>query len=115
MAFDFSNSAVATTFNAGEDLHTHQYKFVKVEAVTGDVILCSGATDRPIGVLQNAPYENQAAQVCIVGGTKVQAGGTAASGTSLYSNASALAVTLAEGSTGATAYVVGTFLETAAT
>ena len=114
MAFDFSNSAISTTFNAGADLSSAQYKFVKVEAVTGDVILVAGATDRPVGVLQNAPKENEAAQVTIAGGTKVQAGGVAAAGNSLYSSAAGLAVTLVEGGTGAAAYVVGTYLETTA-
>lgn len=110
MAYEFSNYAVKATFVAGEDLSAKQYHFVKIEAATGDVILVSGATDRPIGVLQNDPTDQQEAEVLIVGGTKVAGGGTAAVGTPLFSNATGKAVTLAFGSTATAAYSVGTFI-----
>jgi hypothetical protein len=114
MAYEFSNSAVKVTRTAGADLSGAQYKFVKLDNGTGNVVAVNDATDRPFGVLQNAPTSGQAAEVTIVGGTKVQAGGTASVGQPLFSNASAVAVTLAFGTTGSAAYVVGTFVEDAA-
>ena len=114
MAYEFSNAAVKTTFTAGADLSSAQFKFVKIDNATGDVVAVSGATDRPVGVLQNSPTAGQAAEVTIVGGTKIQAGGTASAGEPLFSNASAVAVTLAFGGTGSAAYVVGSFVEPAA-
>jgi len=114
MAYEFSNSAVKVTRTAGADLSGAQYKFVKLDNGTCNAVAVNGATDRPFGVLQNAPTSGQAAEVTIVGGTKVQAGGTASVGQPLFSNASAVAVTLAFGTTGSAAYVVGTFVEDAA-
>ena len=110
MAYEFSNYAVKATFVAGEDLSTKQYHFVKLEPSTGDVILVSAATDRPLGVLQNNPTDQQEAEVLMVGGTKVAGGGTAAVGTPLFANSTGKAVTLAFGSTGTAAYAVGTFI-----
>jgi hypothetical protein len=114
MAYEFSNSAVKVTRTAGEDLSGKQYHFVKLDNGDGTVKAVNGATDRPFGVLQNNPTSGQAAEVTIVGGTKVEAGGTASVGQPLFSNASAAAVTLAFGTTGSAAYVVGTFVEDAA-
>jgi hypothetical protein len=114
MAYEFSNAAVKTTFTAGEDLSAAQFKFVKVDNGTGNVVAVSGATDRPVGVLQNAPTSGQAAEVTIVGGTKVKAGGSASPGQPLFSNGLAVGVTLAYGTTGSAAFVVGTFIEVAA-
>ena len=113
MAFEFSNAAVKTSFTAGEDLSAKQYHFVKIDNGDGDVVAVSGATDRPIGVLQNAPTAGQAAEVTIVG-TKVECGGSASFGQPLFSSASATAVTLAFGTTASAAYAVGTFIENAA-
>jgi len=114
MAFEFSNAAVKTTFTAGEDLSAKQFHFVKIDNGDGHVVAVSGATDRPIGVLQNAPTAGQAAEVTIVGGTKVECGGSASFGQPLFSSASATAVTLAFGTTASAAFSVGTFIESAA-
>jgi hypothetical protein len=114
MAYEFSNAAVKTTFTAGEDLSAAQFKFVKIDNGTGNVVAVDGATDRPVGVLQNAPESGQAAEVTIVGGTKVSAGGSASAGEPLFASASATAVTLAFGTTGSAAYAVGAFIESAA-
>lgn len=114
MAYEFSNAAVKTTFTAGEDLSAKQYYFVKIDNGDGDVVAVSAATDRPIGVLQNAPTAGQAAEVTIVGGTKVKCGGSASAGQALFASASATAVTLAFGTTASAAYSVGTFIEAAA-
>jgi hypothetical protein len=114
MAYEFSNSAVKVSRVAGEDLSAAQYKFVKLDNADGTVKTVNGATDRPFGVLQNSPIAGQIAEVTIVGGSKVEAGGSASVGQALFSNASALGVTLAFGTTGSAAYVVGTFVENAA-
>jgi hypothetical protein len=59
------------SFEAGADLRTHQFKFVKLSA-DDTVILCAAATDKPIGVLQNKPNTGESAEVMLVGITKVQ-------------------------------------------
>lgn len=56
-------------WTAGEDLRTKQFYFVKLSGQT--VIACTGATDKPIGVLQNAPNSGEAAEVMSIGITKV--------------------------------------------
>lgn len=110
MAYEFSNYAVKVTLEAGEDLSAKQYHFIKIDNGTGKAVAVNGATDRPFGVLQNNPKSGQEAEVLIVGGTKIAAGGTASAGQPLFANSSAKAVTLAFGTTGSAAYVVGTFV-----
>lgn len=84
MAVEFSNAAVKKTFTAGGDLSGAQYKFVKIDNADGDVVVCTATTDRPIGVLQNDPAEGEAAEVTIVGGSKLVAGGSASAGQPLH-------------------------------
>ncbi len=55
---------------AGADLSARQYHFVKWSA-NGTVVLCAAATDIPAGVLQNAPVSGDAANICVVGETKI--------------------------------------------
>lgn len=55
---------------AGADLSAKQFHFVKLSA-DKTVIACSAATDKPIGVLQNAPISGAAAEVCGFGVTKL--------------------------------------------
>jgi hypothetical protein len=114
MAYDFSNSAVKASFDAGEDLSAKQYFFVKIDNGTSNVVAVNGATDRPIGVLQNSPTAGQIAEVTIVGGTKIEAGGSASAGQAVFSSASANAVTLAFGTTASAAFLAGAFIEAAA-
>lgn len=114
MAYDFNANAIRTTFVAGADLSEKQFHFVEVDNGTGKVTAVDGATDRPVGVLQNTPKDGEAADVLIAGGSKVVAGGTASPGQPVFSNASAVAVTLGIGTTGSAAFVVGTFIEPAA-
>lgn len=114
MAYDFSAYSIRTTFVAGADLSSKQFHFVEVDNGTGNVTAVDGATDRAIGVLQNAPTSGQVADVLIAGGTKVVAGGTASAGQPVFASASATAVTLGIGTTGSAAYVLGTFIEPAA-
>lgn len=55
---------------AAADLSAKQFYFVKLTAA-GQVNVCSAATDKPIGVLQNDPTSGQAAEVMAIGITKV--------------------------------------------
>ncbi len=57
-------------FTASADLTSHQYKFVKLNGA-GTVTVCAAATDVPVGVLQNAPDTGQAADICVIGLTKL--------------------------------------------
>lgn len=59
-------------------LATKQYFFVKL--TSNGIELCSGATDIPFGVLQNAPAAGEAAEVMRLGVSKVVSGGTIAIG-----------------------------------
>lgn len=60
------------------DLSAKQYFFVKL--TSNGIELCAGATDRPFGVLQNAPIAGEPAEVMRLGVSKVKAGGTIAIG-----------------------------------
>jgi len=56
-------------WTAGADLSAKQFCFVKLSGQT--VVACDGATDIPVGVLQNTPTSGQAAEVMCIGITKV--------------------------------------------
>lgn len=58
------------TLESAADLSAKQYHFVKVDA-SGKAAACTGATDKPIGVLQNDPTAGQTAEIVVVGVTKV--------------------------------------------
>ncbi len=99
---------------AGADLSAAsvQFKFVKLNA-DHQVILCSGTTDIPIGVLQ-APTPTsatgQAVTVCAFGLTKVQVGESMVAGDLLATNGSGLGVD-AEAGTDTTIYIVGQVID----
>ena len=59
-----------SSFIAGGDLSAKQYYFVKLSA-DNTVVVCAGATDLPVGVLQNNPVSGQTAEVCVIGETKI--------------------------------------------
>jgi hypothetical protein len=108
MAYEFSNYSVKVTLVAGADLSTKQYTFVKLDS-SGQAVAASGATDIPVGVLQNAPTSGQEAEVLIVGGTKIVAGAAIGEGALIGTSAAGKAVALVAG-TDTTKYVVGTLL-----
>lgn len=112
MAYEFSNYSVKVTLVAGADLSAAQYKFVKLNS-SGDVIAVAAATDRPIGVLQNAPASGQEAEVLIVGGTKLVSGGSIGEGAALGTSATGTAVSLTAG-TDTTKYILGSAITEAA-
>jgi len=108
MAYEISNYSVKVTLVAGADLSSKQYTFVKLDS-SGQAVAASGATDIPIGVLQNAPTSGQEAEVLIVGGTKIVAGAAIGEGALVGTSAAGKAVALVAG-TDTTKYVVGTLL-----
>ena len=108
MAYEINNYSLKITLVAGADLSAAQYKFVEIGA-GGVVTVCNGATDRPIGVLQNAPLSGQEAEVVVAGGTKVVSSGNIAIGSAIGTDASGKAAALTAG-TDTTKYVVGTVI-----
>ena len=108
MAYEISNYSVKVSLVAGADLSTKQYTFVKLDS-SGQAVAASGATDIPIGVLQNAPTSGQEAEVLVVGGTQIVAGAAIGEGALVGTSAAGKAVALVAG-TDTTKYVVGTLL-----
>jgi len=92
---------------AGEDLSasTAQFKFVKLSAAK-TVVLCTGATDVPFGVLQNRPASGACAEVCVIGVTKVQGDANLGYGNLIGTSADGQADAKTPG-TDTTEYVVG--------
>lgn len=108
MAWEVDGVVKLVGFTASADLSTHQYKFVKISGVQ-TVTICNGTTDKPIGVLQNAPVSGGAAEVCMVGISKVVVSGALSRDALIGTGASATAVALTPG-TDTTKYVCGTLL-----
>ena len=75
----FEEDVLDLAFTAGEDLFSstvnYQYCFVKLSA-NNTVIHCDGASDVPIGVLQNKPSSGQAARVRVFGVSRFVIGAT---------------------------------------
>lgn len=92
-------------YTASADLSAKQFYFVKISGAR-TVTVCSAVTDIPIGVLQNAPASGQAAEVCVIGHTKVSSDGTLTRGTPIGTSSDGQAVTYAAG-TDTTKYLVG--------
>lgn len=65
---------------AGADLSSSQYKVVKPASTAGEVIAGAAATDKIIGVLQNAPADGEAALVAVSGVVKALAEASVAAG-----------------------------------
>lgn len=112
MAYEFSSYSVKVSLVAGADLSAAQFKFVKLNS-SGDVVLAAATTDRPIGVLQNAPLSGQEAEVLIVGGTKLVAGGSITEGAALGTTNAGAGKALTVG-TDTTAYILGSAITEAA-
>jgi len=97
------------TLPAGGDLSSSQYKFVKLNS-SGQVVDIAAATDIPAGVLQNNPASGGAAEVAVIGVTKLQGDADLAKGAQIGTSADGQAVALVAG-TDTTKYVVGQVLE----
>lgn len=108
MAYEIANHTLKITLVAGADLSTKQYTFVKLNSA-GAAVAVDGATDRPIGVLQNAPTSGQEAVVVVVGGTKLVASAALTEGAVIGTTAAGKGAALTVG-TDTTRYILGTNL-----
>jgi hypothetical protein len=97
------------TLTAGADLSGSQYKFVELGAALTCTV-CNGATDIPIGVLQNKPTSGMPAEVMVIGMTKVQGDAGLSVGALIGTSADGQADAKTVG-TDTTEYVVGRVLE----
>ena len=109
MAYEISNNALKITAIAGADLSSKQYRFVKMSA-DNTVVVCAGATDAPIGVLQNNPISGAEASVLVVGGTKLVASAAIAAGIKIGTDANGKADAKVAG-TDTTEYTVGVVIQ----
>lgn len=108
MAYEIANSAVKITLPAGGDLSSSQYYFVKVNS-SGQAVLCSAATDKPIGVLQNDPASGEEASIVVVGGTKLVTNAACDEGTVVGTASSGKGAPYVAG-TDTTKYIVGSVI-----
>lgn len=108
MAYEISNYSVKVTLVAAADLSAKQYHFVKLDSA-GKAAVVAANTDRPIGVLQNAPLAGQEAEVLVVGGTKLVAGEAVTEGAVISTTSTGKADSIAVGSA-TTQYILGTAL-----
>lgn len=95
------------SLEAGADLSAKQYYFVKIDSSTGKAVVCAAATDRPVGVLQNNPTSGQAAEIVVVGLTKVSSDAGLTIGNLIGTSGDGQADAKTPG-TDTTEYVVGT-------
>lgn len=61
-------SGFGVNFTAGSDLSAKQFRYVELTATEGKVDVCNNAADIPIGVLQNNPAADEAAEVITLAG-----------------------------------------------
>lgn len=100
---------VKWSFRAGADLSASQYKILEL-ATSGKVSVADGATDKPIGVLQNKPTSGETAEVVVSGITKVQADADISIGDTIKTSADGQAAKLTHG-TDTTHYAIGILLQ----
>jgi len=91
--------------SASADLSGKQFYFVKMSG-TRTVDVCSGATDKPIGVLQNAPTSGKDAVVAYLGVSKVVASASIAVGALIGTDSAGKAAAKVPG-TDTTNYICG--------
>lgn len=97
---------IRRSYVAGQDLTGNMFTFVKFSAAR-TIVPVAAATDRPIGVLQNAPRNGEEAEVCVFGETKLVASGALAFGVQLGTDATGKGVAIVAG-TDTTKYLLGT-------
>lgn len=108
MAYEASQP-LKITLKAAADLSAKQYHFVKVDS-SGDAAACTGATDRPVGVLQNKPTAaGQTCEIVVIGVTKISSDAALTEGTLIGTSADGQADAKTPG-TDTTEYVVGQML-----
>jgi hypothetical protein len=96
------------SLEAGADLSSKQYHFVKLDG-SGNAVSCSAATDVPVGVLQNTPTSGQAAEIVVVGLSKISSDAALSIGNLIGTSADGQADAKTPG-TDTTEFVVGRML-----
>lgn len=96
------------SFIAGGDLSAKQYHFVKLNT-SGQVVIVAAVTDKPVGILQNAPASGGVAEVMLAGISKMVADADLAIGDQIGASSDGQAATYAPG-TDTTKYIVGEVL-----
>jgi hypothetical protein len=87
------NPSIVTSFVATAALTSYQYRLLKfVSGTDFGVTVATTTTEKPAGVLQNAPAILGAADSCVFGISKVKLGGTVAVGDKLTSMAAGAAI-----------------------
>ena len=95
---------------AGADLSSNRYRFVKASATEGQVVAIAAATDRPVGIQEDAPdAAGKAIEAVYSGITEAEAGAAIAQGAQIQTDAQGRAITLATGG-----HPVGSALQAAA-
>lgn len=92
MAWESDSLPSDLTFKAAADLRALQYTFVKLDA-NGNVVACSAAGEKSIGVLQNKPNTGENALVRPHGMSKVVASAAIAANDFLTTTAAGQAKT----------------------
>lgn len=100
-----SGLTASTDLSASANL----FKAVKMTGAK-TVSICTAATDKAIGILQNTPASGQGADVCFFGISKAIVGASVTAGDTLTVDSSSRAVTGVEG-TDTTKYRLGIVLE----
>jgi hypothetical protein len=113
MAYEIANYVLKITLVAAADLSALKYNFVKLDSA-GKAAAITGLTDKPIGILQNAPVAGEEAEVLVMGGSKLVVGsGGLTEGAAVKTSAAGLGIALTVG-TDTTHYLVGQSLTEAA-
>ena len=109
MAFEVPVLLIPGLKSSSTSLATKQYYFMKLDS-SGDVVVCSAATDKPIGVLQNNPAGGETAAVMALGITRIVGDALLAVGDLIGTSADGQADAKTPG-TDITEYLVGTVLK----
>src|ERR1041385_2745688 len=108
MAFEGAIQSIPGV-KASADLSAKQFYIMKMSGV-GTVTVCAATTDKPCGVLQDAPASGAPANVAFDGVSKVLAGGTITAGDTVGTDGNGKAATYVEG-TDTTKYRLGVALQ----
>lgn len=98
------------TVIAGEDLTGKEGYFVKAGAAAREVVLCSAATDNPIGVLQVAGTTGRTLTVMVQGLARIRGGGNLAAWAIIGTDSTGRAAAMVHG-TDTTKYPVGRVID----
>lgn len=79
MAFEERLETISARSGSDLSAASNQYKIVKLNS-SGDAVLCTAVTDKPVGILQNKPKQNQAATIAVGGISKCQASAAVTAG-----------------------------------